>query len=165
MENTGILISEVDVNGLRRSGRIVSKVLWEMINAVKPGVSTLALDQMAGDVLKKLDAQSAPKISGFPGNTCISVNSVIAHGIPNKRALRCGDRLNIDVSARHNGYFSDVAYTVIVGESGYHFNELLECAKEATFTAVNNSLVGTPVNQIAKKNRAYCQGKGFHNHT
>ena len=161
MENTSLLISEVDVDGLRRSGRIVSNVIQEMLNFVKAGITTQTLDDIAGNVLEKQDAQSAPKISGFPGNTCISVNSVIAHGVPNNRILQSGDRLNIDVSASHNGYFSDVAYTVIVGENSYHSNELLECAKYATLTAVNASFEGTQVNQIAKKIEKIAREKDF----
>ncbi len=141
---------EKDIDGLRKSGQIAAKILWEMINKLKPGITSEYLDNVAGKYFHMLNANSAPKIGGFPGNTCISVNEIIAHGIPNKRIIRCGDRVNIDVSIEHKGYFGDVAYTVIIGSSFHETNKLLECAKKATLKAVNLSVAGTPLNTIAK---------------
>lgn len=152
MKNNDIpSFSTQDIDGLRRSGQIVAKVLWEMINVLKPGISTKKLDNVAGKILSQLNARSAPKLEGFPGNTCISVNEIIAHGIPNKKVLKCGDRVNIDVSAEHNGYFGDVATTVILGEQQHESNALLDCARQATLAAVSMSLPGTPVNAIGKR--------------
>lgn len=142
--------TEDDLNGLRKSGQIVSIVLQEMLNVLKPGISPKQLDQIAEKYFKKLDAKSAPILEGFPGNTCISVNEIIAHGIPNRRMLEPGDRINIDVSAVHDGFFGDVAYTAILTEDGFTTNALLNCAKAATIKAAKMSLSGTPVNQIAK---------------
>ena len=142
-------ISEEDIVGLRKSGKIVATVLLEMINKLKPGITSFELDQIAGKYLKQHNASSAPRKIGFPGNTCISVNEIIAHGIPNKRVLKCGDRVNIDVSAEYNGYFSDVAYTVILGNSHHVKNKLLDCAKRATLKAISLSVAGTRVNKIA----------------
>lgn len=142
--------TEEDLNGLRKSGKIVSNVLHEMLNALRPGISPKQLDQIAGKYLSSLNAKSAPILEGFPGNTCISVNEIIAHGIPNRRILEPGDRINIDVSAVHEGFFGDVAYTAILTDNGYTTNVLLNCAKKATITAAEMSIAGTPVNQIAK---------------
>lgn len=143
--------TEKDIEGLRKSGRVVAKVLWEMINILRPGITTKKLDEIAGKTLKQLNSNSAPLLEGFPGNSCISVNEIIAHGIPDKRILRCGDRINIDVSAKHNGYFGDIAYTVILGGSDLETNRLLDCAKKATLEAVNMSVHGTPINTIGKR--------------
>lgn len=143
-------MKEEDIEGLRRSGKVVAKVLWEMINVLKPGMTSLKLDEIAGKYLNQLNAKSAPRLEGFPGNTCISVNEIIAHGIPNKRILRCGDRVNIDVSAKINEYYSDVAYTLIVGNTSNETNNLLDCAKRATLTAIKLSVAGTPINKISR---------------
>ena len=142
--------SEEDIKGLRKSAQIAAKVLWEMINHLKPGSTTKHLDEIAGEYFKLLKAKSAPKMEGFPGNTCISVNEIIAHGTPNRRILRYGDRVNVDVSVEHNGYFSDVSYTVILGVSSHESNKLLDCAKRATLKAVNLSVAGTPVKEISR---------------
>lgn len=142
--------SEDDIIGLRKSGKIAATVLLEMINKLKPGITSFQLDQIAEKYLKQHRANSAPKKIGFPGNTCISVNEIIAHGTPNRRVLRCGDRVNIDVSAEYNGYFGDVAYTVILGNSNHETNKLLDCAKRATLKAISLSVAGTPVNKISR---------------
>ncbi|NJN25133.1 MAG: type I methionyl aminopeptidase [Cyclobacteriaceae bacterium] len=142
--------TDKEIAGLRKSGKIVATVLWEMINAIRPGMTTQRLDEIAGYYLKKMEASSAPRLEGFPGNTCISVNEIIAHGIPGKRILRCGDKVNIDVSAAHKGFFGDVGYTIILGGLTHSSNQLLECAKQSTLTAVTMSTAGTPVNQIAR---------------
>ena len=154
-------LTSEDIDGLRKAGRTVARILWEMINVLKPGITTKKLDEVAGKTLQKLGAQSAPKLEGFPGNTCISVNDVIAHGVPNRRVLRCGDQVNIDVSALHHGYFGDVAYTLVLGEANHQSNRLLECAKQATLTAVHQSTAGTPVNQIAGKIENLARSKGY----
>ena len=143
-------LKDEDIEGLRKSGKVVARVLWEMINILKPGMTSLKLDEIAGKYLNQLNAKSAPRLEGFPGNTCISVNEIIAHGIPNKRILRCGDSVNIDVSAKLNEYYSDVAYTLIVGNTSNETNNLLDCAKRATLKAIKLSVAGTPINKISR---------------
>jgi len=149
-ENPKTLWSEKDIEGLRKSGKIVARVLSEMLDVIRPGITTKKLDEVAAKYLNLLNAQSAPRIEGFPGYTCISVNEIIAHGTPCKRMLQCGDRVNIDVSAVHNGYFGDVGYTIVLGETCHETNNLLDCAKRAMFKAVDMSVAGTPVNLISK---------------
>lgn len=149
-QNTSISLTEKDVVGLRKAGNIVAKVLREMIDQVKPGITTYHLDQLAKRYFRLLDARSAPLMEGFPGNTCISVNEIIAHGVPNKRPLKFGDRVNIDVSAEHGGYFGDIAYTVIIGETKHESNVLLDCAKKITMKAAKMSYAGTPFKEIGK---------------
>ena len=153
--------SEEDIEGLRESGKIVANVLLEMINQLKPGITPFQLDQTAAKYLKQFKAKSAPLLTGFPGYTCISVNEIIAHGVPSKKMLKCGDRVNIDISAEHNGYFSDVAYTVLLGNHNHETNGLLECAKKATLKAVEMSVAGTKINKIAQKIESIARQKNF----
>lgn len=153
--------TEEDIEGLRKSGQIVATILWEMINAIRPGTTPMALDNLAGKILKQLRSNSAPKLQGFPANTCISVNEIIAHGIPGKRILKSGDRINIDVSAEHNGYFGDIAFTLLLGENHSKTNTLIECAKKATDAAISMSTHGTPVNMVAKRMEEIARSQGF----
>ena len=139
----------------------MAKVLLEMINMLKPGISPFQLDQTAGKFFKLLNAKSAPRMTGFPGNTCISVNEIIAHGVPSKKVLQCGDRVNIDISAVHQGYFGDVAYTALLGNDKLETNALLECAKKATMKAVEMSVAGIKLNSIAKKIEEIAREQNF----
>ncbi len=133
----------------------------EMINVIKPGITPKYLDDIAGKLFRQFKSKSAPKLEGFPANTCISVNEIIAHGIPDKRILKSGDRINIDVSAEHKGYFGDIAYTVIIGDAPDANHNLLACAKEATLKAVKMSIHGTPINSIAKEIEDFARGQNF----
>ena len=141
---------DVEIEKLRQSGKIAARVLWEMINMLRPGVTPNYLDEKAARIIHKLNARSAPKLAGFPGYTCISVNDIIAHGIPDKRILRCGDKVNIDVSIEHKGFFGDVAYTLTLGNAGDKASRVIDCAKKATMKAIEHSIVGTPINKVAQ---------------
>jgi methionyl aminopeptidase len=144
------ILSDHDLAGMRKSGKIAAAILWDMINAIRPGITTANLDKLAARLIKLHKANSAPKQEGFPGYTCISVNEIIAHGVPGKQVLRLGDHINIDVSIEHNGYYGDVAYTLIIGENGPESKPLLDCAREITMKATMMSTAGTPINSISK---------------
>lgn len=143
-------LNNLDLAGMRNSGKIAATVLRDMMNAVKPGITTANLDKLAARLLRLHKANSAPRQEGFPGYTCISVNEIIAHGVPGKQVLQIGDRINIDVSIEHGGYYGDVAFTMIIGEHGPCSSPLLECAKEITMKAAMMSTAGTPINSISK---------------
>ncbi len=144
------ILSDQDMVGMRKSGKIAATILWDMINAIRPGITTGNLDKLAARLIKLHKANSAPKQEGFPGYTCISLNEIIAHGVPGKQVLRPGDHINIDVSIEHNGYYGDVAYTLIIGENGPDSNPLLDCARQITMDAAMMSAAGTPINSITK---------------
>ncbi len=144
------ILNDQDLEGMRKSGKIAATVLWDMINATRPGITTANLDKLAARLFKLHKAYSAPKQEGFPGHTCLSVNEIIAHGVPGKHVLKYGDRINIDVSIEHQGYYGDVAYTLIIGENGPCSNPLLDCAHQITMDAAMKSIANTQINSIGK---------------
>src|SRR5215212_2195626 len=104
-----------DIAGLRHIGRIVAQGLQTLEAAVRAGISTAELDALAGDLLQRAGARSAPYLTyRFPGNACISINDEATHGIPGGRIVRAGDLVKIDFSAEAHGYFADAAITVAV---------------------------------------------------
>ena len=83
--------TEDDVVALKRIGRIVSRVLHAMLDAAEPGMTTLELDALGGQLLERHGARSAPRLTyDFPGATCISINEEAAHGVPGSRVIRAG---------------------------------------------------------------------------
>ncbi len=154
-------ISEKDIQGLRKAGKTVATVLWEMINHVQPGMTSMQLDIFAGEVLKKSGAKSAPRQTGFPGYTCISVNEIIAHGVPTRRIFQSGDMINIDVSASCDGYFGDVGYTFILGVKNEEAEKICACAKNATMKAIGMSRPGVKVNEIARVIEHEARSNGY----
>lgn len=154
--------TEKDLEGLRRVGRAVTYALMEMVNQIKPGINVMRLDETAGKVLSSFGARSAPKLlEGFPGNTCISLNEVIAHGVPHNRILKCGDFVNIDVSAELDGYFGDVGYSLVLGEFNEHLAKLCDCAKRATMLAIRERVAGKSVKMIARQIEDEARKEGF----
>jgi len=141
-----------DLVALRAANQAAARVLWEMIRIIKPGMTAIQLDDRAADIMNELGASSAPRLTeDFPGNTCISVNEVIAHGIPNHRVFRCGDFINIDVSVEKDGFFGDVGYTFVLGQHrDPDLQNLCRTARNITLMAVKNSLPGKRLNEIGK---------------
>jgi methionyl aminopeptidase len=141
-----------ELAALRSANQAAARILWEMIRIIKPGMTAIELDNRAAEIMNKLDARSAPKlIENFPGHTCISVNDVIAHGVPNHRIFRCGDFVNIDVSVEKDGFFGDVAYTFVLGHTqDPDLHNLCKTARDITLKAVKNSVPGKKLNEIGK---------------
>src|SRR3954467_6912770 len=115
-----------DVEGLKRAGAAVAEARDAMAAHVADGVSTLELDAIAREVLRRHGARSAPQLAySFPGTTCISVNDELAHGIPSPRVLRDGDLVNLDVSAELDGYWADSGASFAVGKVTPRLQNLL----------------------------------------
>ncbi|GAB1470153.1 type I methionyl aminopeptidase [Chloroflexota bacterium] len=142
---------EKDINGLKAAGSICAQAMRLMMASAKPGMTTLELDQIGEEFLKKHGAVSAPRaMYNFPGGTCISVTPVIAHGIPNDHVIQDGDLINIDVSAELNGYFGDTGASMVVGKSKPEYDKLLEVTQSALEKALSVVRAGKPLNIIGK---------------
>ena len=109
--------SPAEIEKLRRSGKMVRQVLGEIREQVRPGVTTLDLEQFVAKRLKGLGARPAFKgYRGYPCCLCASVNDEVIHGIPSQRhTLKEGDILSLDMGVVLDGYYGDSAITVPVG--------------------------------------------------
>jgi methionyl aminopeptidase len=144
--------NEEDVAGLERAGRAVADARDAMLAALRPGITTGALDEIARDVLRAHGARSAPQLAyDFPGTTCISVNDEAAHGIPSAtRVLRSGDLINVDVSAELDGYWADTGASAAVGEASPLQRKLLEATRGAQRDAMTVARAGRPLRHIGR---------------
>lgn len=138
-----------ELAGIRAAARAVSEVLRKMGSYVAPGISTRELDDIGRAALESLGARSAPELCyRFPGATCISVNSTVAHGIPGDYRLAIGDLVNIDVSAELNGYFADTGASFPVPPVSEDKLNLLKTTRHALDSAVAEIRAGMPINKI-----------------
>jgi methionyl aminopeptidase len=154
--------SERDIEGLKTIGRIVALTLEAMKRNVQPGITTLELDEMGGDVLRKHGARSAPRlVYNFPGETCISINDEAAHGIPGSRRIQPGDMVNLDVSAEMDGYFGDSGLTVVVPPVTAEKQRLLDCAQAALRHAIQVARADVKMNRIGLEVERQAQRCGF----
>ena len=109
---------------MRRANRLVGSTLAELARHIKPGVTTLQLDKIAGEFIRDHGAiptfKNFPNPYGgpFPANICTSVNDVVVHGVPDsKTVLREGDIISIDCGTLLDGFNGDSCYTFCVGEA------------------------------------------------
>lgn len=109
------LKTSADVAGIRRACRAAASILHALKAAIAPGVTTRRLDDASAALMRSWGALPAVP-AGFPGNICVSVNEVAAHGVPDDRRLRNGDLVTIDVSLVLEGWCGDAAATYPVGE-------------------------------------------------
>jgi methionyl aminopeptidase len=154
--------TEDDVVALKRIGRIVSRVLHAMLDAAEPGMTTLELDALGGQLLERHGARSAPRLTyDFPGATCISINEEAAHGVPGSRVIRAGDVLNVDVSAELDGYFADTGGTRVVPPSNPQKTRLCHATRTALTEAMKQARAGQPINGIGAAIQRTAKTYGF----
>ncbi|MCW7461353.1 type I methionyl aminopeptidase [Leptospira limi] len=155
--------NEKDLHGILKAGKFVAKVRELLKLLAKPGVSTLELDMAAKQEFEKAGAYSAPKFDyQFPGFTCISTNFEIAHGIPKKETiLKEGDLVNVDVSAKLDGYYADTGISFVVGKTNPNLEKLCETAIEGTMRATKQAYTGNYLRNIGKEIHSAAKENGF----
>jgi len=148
---------------LRAIGRIVRLALDRTAAAVRPGITTAELDAIGARVLEEHGAESAPpKVYGFPGALCISVNEEAIHGIPGARVLQEGDLVKLDLVAEKDGYFADAAVSVTAGPAGITAQELMRCAESAFWQGAKAAVAGNRVFDIGRAVERETERCGFH---
>ena len=155
--------SNDELEGIVRVGKVVRSALEVMKKAVKPGMTTQALDNLCADVFERHGARSGPQIVyGFPGIACISVNDEAVHGIPRQtRTIHDGDLVKLDVTAELNGYFADAAVTVAVGRVSSRNRRLARCTRSALYRSLNLAQANRPINGIGRSIQATVERQGF----
>jgi methionyl aminopeptidase len=142
--------TDEQVELMRQSALLVSKTLAEMAKLLKPGVTTLQLDNRIGEIVR--DHHGVPSFlsyKGYPFNSCISVNDVVVHGFPNKKELKPGDVLSIDIGIILNGWHGDHAYTFAVGDPGPEVAQLIRVTKESLYKGIEKAVAGNYTGDIA----------------
>ncbi|MEK7464289.1 MAG: type I methionyl aminopeptidase [Patescibacteria group bacterium] len=159
------LKTEKDLEKLRVSGKILASVLKSLSVVAKEGVELRELDELARKLIKEAGAR--PAFLGYtpgggrkpyPAAICTSVNDTIVHGIPTKYKLRKRDILKIDLGVQYEGYFTDSAVTIGIGEVSNIAKKLMLVTKEALAAGIENCRpnghlgdIGWAVEKVVKK--------------
>lgn len=139
-----------EVELMRESALLVSNTLTVVAGVLKPGITTLALDDMIGDYIR--DHHAVPSFlnyNGYPFNSCISVNDVVVHGFPNKKELREGDIISVDIGVILNGWHGDHAYTFAIGDPGKEVAQLIRVTKESLYKGIEKAIAGNRIGDIS----------------
>ncbi len=154
--------SAAEIERMRPAGRVVGEVLAMLREAVRPGISTAELDELAERHIRQAGAVPAFKgYHGFPATLCTSVNDEVIHGIPGERVLEAGDVISIDCGAVLDGYYGDSAITVPVGDIDETAAELLRVTNEALFKGIAQARPGGRVSDIGHAVQQHVEAHGF----
>jgi methionyl aminopeptidase len=147
---------------MRQSAQLVSKTLAMLASEIKPGVTTLYLDNLAEIFIR--DHQAVPGFLGlydFPNTLCMSVNEQVVHGIPNKKPLVEGDIVSIDCGVLQNGFYGDHAYSFAVGEISPEVQRLLDITKESLYLGIEQLTVGNRIGDVSFAIQRYTEKNGY----
>lgn len=151
------------IDRIRVAAEYVGRVLAKLGQAVKPGVTTLDLDNVAEELCAEWGVVPAFKgMYGFPNAVCISVNEEVVHGIPSKdRVLNEGDIVSTDFGILSNGFFGDAARTWAVGAVSEEAQRLMDVTRESLNRAIEQCVPGKRVGDIGHAVQSYVEAEGF----
>ena len=155
--------SEKEIELMRESGRILANVLEELKKFVRPGLSTLDIDKKCSELIKSYDCiPSFLNYNGYPASICVSVNQEVVHGIPSKnRILRDGDIVSLDGGVIYQGFHSDAARTLAVGEISKEARKLIEVTEQSFYEGIKFAKEGHHLNEISEAIQNYVESFGF----
>lgn len=147
---------------MKESARLVSKTLGEIAGHIRPGVTTLELDTIGADFIRKNGGEPAfLGMYGFPKNLCISPNEQVVHGIPNELPLCEGDILSVDCGVYMNGFYGDHAYSFEVGKVKDETKKLLEVTKQSLYKGIEQCIRGKRIGDISFAIQKHCEAYGY----
>lgn len=155
--------TEKEIKLMQESGRILAKVLQELESLIRPGISTLEIDKICHEIIKGYGCiPSFLNYNGYPASLCISVNEEVVHGIPDKEhILREGDIVSLDCGVIYEGYHSDAARTVPVGEISEEAKKLIEVTKQSFYEGIKFAKAGKHLHEISEAIQTYVESFGF----
>ena len=140
-----------EINGMREAGKLAAEVLDMITKFVKPGISTGELDKICHDYIVE-EQKAIPANVGYRGfekTLCTSLNQVICHGIPDdKRLLKNGDILNIDVTVIKDGWHGDTSKMFLVGKAEAHNERLVKITQECLYKGIEAVIPGAKLGDI-----------------
>jgi len=158
------LKSTAEIDQIAQGGEIIGVLFSEIAARVVPGVSTAQLDQFAEEFIRSHSgATPAFKgLYGFPASLCTSINEEVVHGIPSdRRVLKVGDILSVDVGVKRDGWYSDSARTFPVGEIDGERKLLLAATRTALDRAIEAAVPGNRVGDIGHAIEMSLVGSGL----
>lgn len=158
-----VLKSEAEIDKIRRASRIVAETLERLKEVVKPGITTLDLDKMAEEMIRRHQAKPAFKgYRGYQATLCTSINEEVVHGIPSKkRVLKEGDIIGVDCGAIVEGFYGDAAKTFLVGQADQESRQLVKVTEESLERGIEQMKVGNRLHDISWAVQEHAERHGY----
>lgn len=157
------LKNEHQLQCMRKAGALLFDVLCRLKEAIKPGMSTAALDVYAEQLIHKNKAvPSFQGYQGYPATICTSVNEQVVHGIPSDQViLREGDILSVDCGLVLDGWQADSAFTVGIGQISLEAQRLIDVTEESFFKGIRQAVLGNHLGDIGYVVQSYAESFGY----
>lgn len=150
------------IKHIRNAGKIVKEVLQLLSTECIVGRTTLELDNIAGDYLKSIKAKGAAYgYKGYPCHSCISIDHVVVHGIPDNTVIQEGMLIGIDCPVKYKGYHADAAINVEVGDVGDHKRNLNKVSYDCLMNAIDKIGPGFTIGELCHIQQQYANDNGF----
>ncbi len=148
------LKSSAQIERMAEAGRLVAQVLDRLEAEIRPGITTLRLDQIAEDMIRS--GGGVPSFIGVPGrlapfqhSLCISIDDEVVHGVPSQRRIRAGQIVSIDAGAIIDGWHGDAARTFIVGDVPDSTRRLVEATRRAMYAGIDAARPGNHLSDVS----------------
>ena len=149
--------SSAEIELMREAGRILAITHDELAKQVKPGMSTLQVDQIGEEIIRSFGCvPSFLNYNGYPASICVSINEEVVHGIPNeKRIIQEDDIVSLDAGVIYKGYHSDAARTLIMPAVPDSVKKLVEVTKQSFFEGIKQAVAGNHIVDIGRAVQKY----------
>ena len=156
------LKSKEEIQIMREAGKIVADTHELLKSAIIPGVSTLELDTIAEENIRKYNAVPSFKgYGGFKGSICASINNEVVHGIPSNRKLKDGDIVKLDFTVRKAGYESDMTRTYLVGNVSDTIKQSVIDTEQALYEGIKQVRPGARIGDVSYAIMSYAHSHGL----
>lgn len=154
--------SRQEIEIMRKAGKIVAETHQLLRDAVKPGITTKELDELAEAYIIKSGGIPAFKgYGGFPASICTSINHEVVHGIPGLKRLEDGDIISIDIGVLLDGYYGDAAKTHGVGRISEQAQKLIDVTRQSFYEGIKYAYEGNRLSDISHAIQTYVEKEGF----
>lgn len=157
-----ILKTQEQIAKMNKAGDILAECHRQIAKMIKPGVTTLEIDQFVERFLAEQGATPEQKgYHGFPFATCASVNDVICHGFPSNEPLKDGDIVTIDMVVKYDGWLADSAWSYPVGNVSEEAQHLLDVTKKALYLGIEQAVIGNRIGDISHAIQSYAESQNL----
>jgi methionyl aminopeptidase len=163
-----IITNKDDERSLKEGGKKLASILRELTGMVKPGITTIEIDQAAEKKIRDVGGEPSFKNyrargsdNGFPASVCISINEEVVHGIPAAHAIKDGDLVSLDIGMKYKDIFTDTAVTIGVGSIDVKAKKLISVTNRALQVGISKAKVGGATGDIGHAVQKYVEAEGF----
>ena len=154
--------SEQEIELMRKSGEITYGMFMALKDFIKPGMTTAQIDEYAYDYITSRDAIPAfLGYEGYPATLCISINDMVVHGIPDNTKIKKGDVVSVDAGCIYKGYYSDSAYTYVIGKVDKKTQDLVDNTRKALYEGIKVVKAGIKLNEVCKAIEKVAKDNGY----